>query len=252
MTNVEVQHKIVQPDLSLSNFVERYWMLANHSDSEKEIVIIPDGRIDIFFSYSAKEPFHITLMGLESEPTQTMLPARTLTFAINLKLLAVEYLLGMSLSNLLDKGRDLPLDFWGITKADLHNFDRFCDKVSKKVKTLLPPEIDNRKQQLFELIYSSNGSLTVKELSDKVYWSSRQINRYFNQQFGLSLKAYCNILRFWASFQHIKEGKLFPEQNFADQAHFIKEVKMLSGVTPKELLKNKNDRFLQFSALPKK
>jgi len=252
MTNAEIQYKIIQPDLSLSDFVERYWMLANLSESEKEIVVIPDGRIDIFFSYSANEPFHITLMGLESEPTQTVLPAQTLTFAINLKLLAVEYLLGMSLSNLLDKAHHLPLDFWGITKADLNNFDQFCDKVSKKATTLLPQEIDSRKQKLFELIYSSNGSLTVKELSERVYWSSRQINRYFNQQFGLSLKAYCNILRFRASFQHIKEGRLFPEQNFTDQAHFIKEVKKLSGVTPKELFKNKNDRFLQFSTLPKK
>jgi AraC-like DNA-binding protein len=91
--------------------------------------------------------------------------------------------------------------------------------------------------------------MTVTELSEKVSWSSRQINRYFNQQFGLSLKAYCGILRFRASFPNIKEGKLFPEQNFSDQSHFIKEVRKLAGVSPKELMKNKNDRFIQFSAL---
>jgi AraC-like DNA-binding protein len=89
-------------------------------------------------------------------------------------------------------------------------------------------------------------------MSEQVHWSSRQINRYFNQLFGLSLKAYCNILRFRASFQHIKEGKLFPEQNFTDQAHFIKEIKKFSGVLPKELSKNKDDRFIQFSTLTKK
>ncbi len=252
MTNAEIQYRIVQPDPLLSDFVERYWMLANLSDSEREIVIIPDGRIDIFFSYSASEPYHITLMGLESEPTQTMLPAHTLIFAINLKLLAAEYLLGMSLSDLVDEAFILPDGFWGITREDLSDFDGFCDKVSAKIKTLLPKETDKRKRKLFELIYGSDGSMTVKALSEEVYWTSRQINRYFNQQFGLSLKAYCNILRFRASFQHIKEGKLFPEQNFTDQAHFIKEVKKLSGVTPKELFKNKNDRFLQFSALPGK
>src|SRR6187551_2773962 len=107
-------------------------------------------------------------------------------------------------------------------------------------------------QKLFDLIYSSNGSLPVKELSDKVFWSSRQINRYFNEQFGISLKAYCNILRFRASFSHIKDGKLFPHENFADQSHFIKEVKKLSGVSPKELKRNQNDRFIQFSTLPPK
>jgi len=82
-----------------------------------------------------------------------------------------------------------------------------------------------------------------------VYWSSRQINRYFNQQFGISLKAYCNILRFGASFKHISEGKLFPEQNFTDQNHFIKEIKKYAGVTPKELSKNKNERFVNITAI---
>ncbi len=116
--------------------------------------------------------------------------------------------------------------------------------------TLVKPNIDSRKQKLFELIYSSNGSLPVKELSEKVYWGSRQINRYFNKQFGISLKAYCNILRFRASLQHIKKGKLFPELNFADQNHFIKEIKKFSGVVPKDLSKNQNDRFILLSTLP--
>jgi AraC-like DNA-binding protein len=89
----------------------------------------------------------------------------------------------------------------------------------------------------------------VKELSQKAYWSARQIGRYFNNYFGINLKAYCNILRFRASFTQIKEGKFFPEGDFADQPHFIKEVKKHSGVTPKVLNKNKNDRYIQFSLL---
>jgi AraC-like DNA-binding protein len=113
----------------------------------------------------------------------------------------------------------------------------------------IKPDIDSRKQKLFEMIYTSNGALSVKELSEKVYWSSRQINRYFREQFGISLKAYCNILRFKASLQHIKEGKLYPEQDFADQNHFIKEIKKFSGVVPKELFKNQNDRFILLSTL---
>jgi AraC-like DNA-binding protein len=110
----------------------------------------------------------------------------------------------------------------------------------------VPKEIDERKRFLFELILAANGEISIKELSEKVLWSERQINRYFNQQFGLSTKAYCNILRFQASLQHIQEGTLFPQLNFTDQSHFIKEIKKLSGVSPKELFKNQNDRFLQF------
>ena len=93
--------------------------------------------------------------------------------------------------------------------------------------------------------------MSVQELSENVFWSARQINRYFNQQFGISLKAYCNILRFGSSFKDISEGRLFPEENFTDQNHFIKEIKKYSGVTPKELSKNKDDRFMDIVAIKK-
>jgi AraC-like DNA-binding protein len=173
-------------------------------------------------------------------------------FAVSFKLLAIEYLLDMKAASLLNDAHPLPADFWGITKNDLGDFENFCEKVTAKMLSLIKPGIDNRKQKLFELIYSSNGSLTVKELSEQVHWSSRQINRYFNDQFGISLKAYCNILRFRASLPQIREGKLFPEQNFTDQTHFIKEIKRFSGVVPKELARNHNDRFILLSVLPKK
>jgi len=66
------------------------------------------------------------------------------------------------------------------------------------------------------------------------------------------VKAYCKILRFQASLEHIREGELYPQLNFTDQSHFIKEIKKLSGVSPKELHKNDNGRFLQFLALGRK
>ena len=241
--------KIIKPDNSLADFVESFWMLENHSDREKEIVVLPDGRIDLFFSQSDTEPFHITLSGLETQADQATLAPKTMMFAVSFKLLATEYVFKDTVSNLLDSAKYLPADFWSFTANDLNDFDLFCKKAAQKIQSLLPQEVDNRKRQLFDLIYSSQGALTVEELSGKVFWSSRQINRYFKHQFGISLKAYCNILRFRASFHHIKEGKLFPQQNFADQSHFIKEVKKLSGVSPKELKRNQNDRFLQFSLL---
>ena len=86
----------------------------------------------------------------------------------------------------------------------------------------------------------------VRDISQRINWGERQINQYFNNQFGLSLKAYCNILRFQASLAHINNGQLFPQLNYYDQSHFIKEIKRLSGASPKELFKNENNRFLQF------
>lgn len=227
-------------------------MLANPTDVEKEVVVLPDGRFDIFFSYSINEPFHVTIAGLASEPSQGTIAPESVIFAISFKLLAIDYLLDTTISSLVNKVDYLPNDFWGIIQDDLRDFGSFCTKVSNRMIGQRKGNVDERKRNLFDLIYSSEGALSVQELSESVHWNSRQINRYFSQRFGLSLKTFCTILRYKSSFTQIKEGKLFPEHYFTDQAHFIKEVKKFSGVTPKELTKNKNDRFIQFSTLPRK
>ena len=248
----DLEYKIVTPDKSLSDFVEHFWFLHNQSDDDKNTTGLPDGLIDILLFKSATEPFRIVQLGGLTQHEQAKVPANSLMFCISFKLLAVEYIFGETISDIVNSGKFLPTGFWGFSESDLINFELFVRKATQKIQSLLPKEIDERKRRLFELIYSTNGAITVKELSEKVFWSSRQINRYFNQQFGISLKAYCNILRFRASLEHVAKGKLFPEESFFDQNHFIKEIKRFSGVVPKELSQNKNDRFILLSAIKQK
>lgn len=247
--NNDFYYKFIPADASLVDFVENIGMFQNQSDTPKEVILMPDGRVDLFFLQSESTPFHIALIGLETVPEQRIIPARTLAFKVSFKPLGVEYILHTSIADLLNSGKNLPTDFWDFNADDLTDFDAFYEKALQKIKALLPDEIDERKRGLFELIYASNGEMKVQELAQKVFWSSRQINRYFNKQFGLSLNAFCKILRFRASLQHIAQGKLFPELNFTDQTHFIKEIKKFSGVVPTELLKNKDDRFILLSVL---
>lgn len=247
--NNDFYHKLVQPEESIADFVENIGMFHNQSDRVKEVVLMPDGRVDLFFLQSESAPFEVILIGLETVPEQQNIPPHTLAFKVSFKPLGVEYLLQTSVAAILNNAKILSKDFWGVTADDLKDFDAFHNKISKKIKEILPPEIDERKRKLFELIYASNGEIKVQKLSEEISWNSRQINRYFNKQFGLSLNAFCKILRFKASLQHIAQGKLFPELNFTDQTHFIKEIKKFSGVVPSELLKNKDDRFILLSVL---
>jgi AraC-like DNA-binding protein len=242
-------YKAIKPDESLLDFVENIGMFHNPSDKDMEVVLMPDGRIDLFFMQSHSEAFQITLIGLENVPEQQVIPANTLAYKISFKPLGAEYLLKTSIADILNSAKVLPKDFWDITNEDLKDFESFHTKTAKKLKELLPQEIDERKRKLFKLVYASNGEIKVQELSEKIAWSSREINRYFNKQFGLPLNAFCKILRFKVSLEHIAKGRLFPELNFADQTHFIKEVKKFSGVVPSELLKNKDDRFILLSIL---
>lgn len=246
----QILYREIKPVDKLADFVDSFWMLENNTADKKEVVVIPDGRIDISFSYSMDKAYHVTLNGLESKAIQSVIDPHTIMFAVSFKLPAVEYLLDIKIPSLSNTFQILPDDFWQMDADDLNDFDSFCIKISNHLAELVKPNLDNRKINLFRLIYSSAGTRRVKELSEQVNWTSRQINRYFNNQFGISLKSYCNILRFKASFKQLKAGILFPGQNFADQAHFIKDVKKFSGVSPGQLAKNKNDRFIQLSVLP--
>src|SRR5690349_12747228 len=209
-----LQYQINKPAAALSDYVDSFWLLHNHSNKEKAVVILPDGRIDLFLSMSSTEPFHLTLMGIGNQPDQAVIAPNSIICAISFKLPAIEYILGEPMAKLLNTAQALPAGFWGFTEPDLHNFDHFCSKASRIILAKLPAETDARKMGLFKMIYAAHGNISINEIAQHVYWSSRQINRYFNQQTGVSLKAYCNILRFRAAFPQLKDGKLFPEEGF--------------------------------------
>ncbi|MFD2965816.1 helix-turn-helix domain-containing protein [Sphingobacterium bambusae] len=242
-------HKFISPPDTLADFVENLGMFYNPTATEKPVVIVPDGRIDLFLTKSRSAGLQLTLVGLETFPEERWIPPGIVHYVISFKPLAVEYILQHPIAAILNTAQVLAPNFWGFVEEDLTDFSTFCDKVSAKITDLLPATIDPRKRKLFHLLYGSKVDITVHQLAEQVGWSSRQMNRYFTQQLGLSLKAYANILRFRASLEHIAQGRLFPELNFTDQNHFIKTIKKFAGVVPKELSKNKNDRFILLSVL---
>ncbi|MFD0939535.1 helix-turn-helix domain-containing protein [Pedobacter boryungensis] len=238
--------QLIEPDKSLTDFVYAFTCLQGFS-SQEQAVIIPNGKVDLIFSKTKDNQLIVALLGLETKPKYTHQEVVNF-FSVSFNPLAIEYIFNEPIADIINTGKILPAGFWDVTINDLDNFERFCEKASNKIKSILPKKIDERKRELFQLIFASNGEMPIKELAEKLHWSERQMNRYFNQQFGLSLKAYCKILRFQYSLPFIKNGHLYPKLNFTDQSHFIKEIKQFSGVSPKELYKNENDRFLQFLA----
>lgn len=239
------------PDIAISHFVHSFWMLENNTGKEIPSTLLPNGMVDLAVMNIDADNWEISIRGLDTVPSEVNIPIDAKMYSIGFKLLAVEYLFGDSIKDVLNDGKIISDTIWQFKKSDLDTFENFCFKAAEIIKSIFIEEIDVRKKKLFEMIYFAEGSITVTELSENVFWSSRQINRYFNQQFGISLKAYCNILRFGSSFKHISKGKLYPEQNFTDQNHFIKQIKKYSGVTPKELSKNKDNRFMDIVAIIK-
>lgn len=249
----EIFYEELETDKSLADFVKRFWKFSNPTADTQHYTILPDGYFDLIIKITANKLDCISLFGLWTKKIEVVLPANTIVIGICLKPLAAEYILQQNIANTLNNFKTLQSDFWNINNLQFADFKSWTEEVSNEMlKTLKKvSSFDNRKQDLFNLLFTAKGSLTVGELSKQTYWSNRQINRYFKSKFGITLKTYSNILRCASSYTDIREGDLFPKQDFYDQAHFIKEIKKHTGFKPKELHQNKNDRFLQFSTLPR-
>lgn len=248
-----MKYREINTDGFLSNFIKCFWE-NNSSQNDVEYTILPDGYFDLIFEIRDDQISKISLTGVWTKQINVKIKEHTKLIGIRFKLIASEYIFQESIKSFINSETVLPLDFWGVGNLPANDFEQFANSLYQKIHYGLKnlKEIDNRKFKLFNTLYKQKGNISVKELSEKVSWSSRQINRYFNQQFGFSLKTFSNILKCKSSYRDIANGQLSPTQDYYDQAHYIKEVKRYTGNTPKELCRNENDRFLQLSTLGEK
>ncbi len=244
-----LEYTSLAPPPSLTAVIESIWMLKNHSDKIDEGIIIPDGKIDLFLLMEENNNIQIFISGVCDKPILKPPYPKSTMFAISFYPLAAEYIFKQSFKKLRNQRLVLANDYLGFGKNDLADFGNFYTKACNIFEKQLENKIDVRKKKLFEHIYLSKGQTTVEELSNKIIWSNRQINRYFNHWFGIPLKSYINIIRFSNSLKQLKVGIFYPELNYVDQSHFIRQIKKFSGVRPTILHKNENDRFIQLSVL---
>jgi AraC-like DNA-binding protein len=243
-------YKEVVPNPKLTDLVRSFWCFQNTSTNTLSYTVLPDGNVDLIIKIKDNDLESVDFYGIWTKQIEVEIKANTTVWAVTFKPLAIEYLFKKSIAQLLNGYEHLDFSTFDINTFPLNDFHKFVERITTVF--LNHPKTDNRKIELFNLLFDNNGSLTVEKLSNQLFWQSRQINRYFKAQFGLSLKAYANILRCFASYTPIKAGILVPNDDFYDQSHFIKEIKKHTGVKPTELYENKNDRFLQFHTLGQK
>lgn len=96
------------------------------------------------------------------------------------------------------------------------------------------------------MISNSHGKIQVREIAQQTYYSERQLNRLFLAQIGMNVKNYVRLTRFNYVLKHIQKSPclfaaLSQQAGYFDQAHFDKDFKAISGVTPQRYLKTMSD-----------
>ena len=89
-----------------------------------------------------------------------------------------------------------------------------------------------------KLIYHSKGSIRVKELNEKLFISQSPFEKRFRKIVGTTPKKFASIIRFNTVLDNLNETKSLSdicyENNFFDQAHFIKDFKHFTGESPEQ------------------
>lgn len=87
-----------------------------------------------------------------------------------------------------------------------------------------------------KLIYQSNGTIRIKELNEKLFISQSPFEKRFRKVVGTTPKKFSSIVRFNKVISNLAQTKSLTdicyENNFFDQAHFIKDFKQFTGDTP--------------------
>jgi AraC-like DNA-binding protein len=101
---------------------------------------------------------------------------------------------------------------------------------------------NNQLQPVINDIHSSNGLLSIYELSKRNYTTIRQLERNFKKHIGISPKEYSNIIRFQRVLGIIRsspETRNFSDIafdcGFYDHSHLTNEIKRKTGLLPSQL-----------------
>lgn len=100
--------------------------------------------------------------------------------------------------------------------------------------------VDYVLESTVETILSANGQLSIDELSRQNNTNRRQLARKFSSSIGLSPKQLSKIIRLQTTLKILLNKDvnsltdLAYENEYYDQAHFIKDFKEFTGLTPKE------------------
>ena len=104
---------------------------------------------------------------------------------------------------------------------------------------LLNRQIDPRLSAALRHVFAAEGQVAVAALAKKSGAHTRTLVRLFEKSVGLLPKRFARVVRLQAALRALPDrnnwAHLAADLGYADQAHFIHDVRELLGVTPREL-----------------
>lgn len=257
---MELNPKTYEPNIELIEFVKRYWTL----DGEKENIpikntIVPDGTMKLIFHYGDTYKHHSQNGEITVLPKCFLIGQLTMPYVIEPVGVTGSFVVQFKPNGFLPfstipikemENKAIPLDnLFGEDGIKLGNQILKADSTFERIQIIevfLFKQLANRKnidhivKSTIETIFNANGLFSVNEFSKNNNINRRQLARKFSSTIGLSPKQLAKTIRIQTILKALLNDEISSltylayENEYFDQAHFIKEFKEFTGLTPKE------------------
>ncbi|MEZ5059019.1 MAG: helix-turn-helix domain-containing protein [Saprospiraceae bacterium] len=257
------QYHEVKPSPVLQEFIDCYWW-EDYFDTLQEHklhLVVPDNSIELIFTENPIRRKDISsleestqnshLSGLKTKPQHCFLQKSPL-MGVRFKPKGFYLLTDLKHSETIDQSlaptncfsKDIRLlEEHLFTTPDSYMRNQFLNDFFENIFL----KNSNKRDLLFEKlaaeIETNLGMLPISEMAFKYNISIKTIERKLNEKLGITPKKYSKLVRIIHCLQNGPKNSnqsltgLAYQYGFADQSHFIKEVKSITSVAPSTFLK---------------
>lgn len=266
--------EIFEPNSGLAEFVKCYWTLESaKEDTPLKNTIVPDGTMKLIFHYGdtykhhpkngesiilpkcfligqLTQPYVVEPLGITGSFVVRFHPNGFLPFStVPIKementAIPLDKLFGKEGIEIGEKILNANATVERINLIEVFLLKRLADKKN----------IDHIIKSTVEIILNANGQFSINELSKQSNINRRQLTRKFSSAIGLSPKQLSKTIRIQATLKKLLTKDvtnltdLAYENEYFDQAHFIKDFKEFTGLTPKKFYGDKLKMSLIFDS----
>ena len=253
--------EVRQPNKFLRPWIECYWNVKlNIGPNLKNELILPNGKIEMIFALEGnyqvvnRKTHKVNdawLSGIHHEPLEIQYKGKSNLIGIRFYPHGIFPFLDIPIQETVNQVENIH-SLWGLLHEEimetLHTSNE-QGKIYTALDQFLLKKISEKKtanhqviEQVVRLI-KANPNQSIPDLASTLGFTQRHLNRIFKDQTGVNPKLLAQIFRFEKaySYLHAQQEEVVSEVihllGYYDQAHFNKEFKRFSGMTPIEYRK---------------
>ena len=241
-----MKYKIIKPCKELNSFIDFYWELKGNELEKQWERVFPDGCAGVVMNLGntcvtdnglVSMDFGKTyVVGAMNSFKDSFIDRETHLLGVCLKPATFANFYNYASQNELTNNT---VEFeksysFNVDKMIENPFNHFDHFFSERIKIK-----NNQLQSVVNDIHSTNGQISVFELSKRNFTTVRQLERNFKKYIGLSPKEYSNIIRFQNALSIIKNSNqnrslldIALECGYYDHSHLSSEIKRNTGLSP--------------------